>query len=95
MNLCNRNLFSRSWEKSTNDRIEWKKIVWAGTHKHQQLQIDQSKEKRAARKAATTPPTAVTANWQCDECGRICKSCVGLFGSQVGSQEELLKKREF
>ena len=63
INLCNLNLFSRSWEKSANDRIGWRKTVWAGTHKHQQLRIDQSKEKRATRKAATTPPTAVTANW--------------------------------
>ena len=79
INLCSLNLFSRSWEKSTNDRIEWRKIVWAGTHKHQQLRIDQRKEKCATRKAATAPPTAEIANWQCDECGRICYSRIELF----------------
>ena len=68
--------------------------MWPGTCQHQPLGIDQSRKKRATWKAATTPPIAVTANWQCDECGRICKWHRAVR-PQADSQEETLKKRKF
>ena len=61
------------------------------------VRIDRSKVKRAARKAATTPPTAVTANWQCDECGRMwpnVEESHRAVWQQSGWQEETLKKQE-
>ena len=46
---------------------------------------NQSKDKRATRKAATTLLTAAVVNWQCDVWANM---------PQVNSQEETLKKRE-
>ena len=88
---CNPNVFTRSHKKSINRRIGRKKAMLAGTDKEQQPRIDQSKEKSTARKAATTLPTAATANWQRDECDRICKSRIRLFGHQRTQKENIEK----
>ena len=54
-----------------------------------------SEEKRASRKVETTSLTAATANWQCDECGRKCESCMGLLGHQRVHKKKDWRRKSF
>ena len=84
VNLSNINLDCRSWEDvtadRTADRTKWRKTLWTGVGKFQEAVILKLEQKRAARKAATNSVSTGETLWQCDDCGRICKSRIGLIG---------------
>ena len=79
-NLSNINLDLRLWERQTAVRSQWRKALWTGVKKFNESQILKNEEKRANRKRSISSADDAAASWQCGECGRICKSRIGLIG---------------
>ena len=77
-NLIKCGIDSSRWEMLASSRSKWRKICGDGISSFEKSRVDELKKARIRRKEGSV----VSADFQCDVCGRRCASRIGLFSHQ-------------
>ncbi|XP_067872343.1 uncharacterized protein [Heterodontus francisci] len=82
--VCKRDMKScdidhKSWESVASDRQSWRADIKAGLKCGESKRLSSWQEKRQKRKGRANCVTALTTNFICSTCGRVCHSRIGLY----------------
>lgn len=94
--VCKRDMLTTglptdNWELHAADRSDWRSVcslaLQAGEERLKAEAVDRRAKRRAAMNKATCVPVACV--FVCSECGRVCRSRIGLFSHEIKCLSQL------
>lgn len=73
------NIDSKTWTQMAQDRARWRSVCWAGNETFEKSRTLKMEEKRRRRHAAIASPAPGQISFPCVECGKTCRSRIGLI----------------